>query len=115
MNIYEMLLANAMGESGGGGGGGSSDFSTAQVTIEITASEEVRVSMASVYEDEGEGEYGTGSILWESGTYTAVLYKGHCFTAVEGTNLEITCTGDIEGSAGAYDITGNCTISIADA
>ena len=30
MNIYEMLLANAMtGE--GGGGGGSSDFSTAQV------------------------------------------------------------------------------------
>ena len=26
MKIYEMLLANAMGESGGGGGGGNSDF-----------------------------------------------------------------------------------------
>ena len=36
MSIFEMLLANALGESGGGGGGGSSDFSTAQVTFNAT-------------------------------------------------------------------------------
>ena len=33
MKIYEMLLANAMGESGGGGGGGGGDFATAEVTF----------------------------------------------------------------------------------
>ena len=44
MNIYEMLLANAMGESGGGGGGGSSDFSTAQVTLNLTPPEGVEIT-----------------------------------------------------------------------
>ena len=35
MSIYDMLLSNAMGESGGGGGGGSSDLTVTIQTLNI--------------------------------------------------------------------------------
>lgn len=37
MSIFDMLLANALGESGGGGGGGSSDFVKAHITLNISS------------------------------------------------------------------------------
>lgn len=48
MNLYEMLLANALGESGGGGGGGSSDLDIilAKTTITIADADNAYPSTA---------------------------------------------------------------------
>ena len=121
MSIYDMLLANAMGESGGGGGGGSSDFSTAEVTIQVGLGLEVTVNMVNV---DGE-EMLTGAFFSTSSepattTYSAVLYKGVGYASIfdnaTGDDYDmsrVSVTGDLTKDEYDIIITGNGTITIS--
>lgn len=121
MSIYEMLLANAMGE-GGGGGGGSSDFSTAQVTVTYNTSYTVYRGEFIYVTDYG--MFSTNTVETEStsttGTYNVVLYKGVAYMFFDNgepdyepyTNL--TLTGDLEADEYGYiTVTGDGTITIS--
>ena len=108
MSIFEMLLANAMGESGGGGGGGSSDFSTAEVTITNTA-EDTTIQLMGTCIDE-DGLVIDGFAYYGETTITIVLYKGS--QSVNISMAELTSTnGNITGNlADGFTITGDCSI-----
>lgn len=120
MSIFDMLLANAMGDSGGGGGGGS-EFKTAQVTV------------ASPYQnfdlndyDNEQPPYGcscfaveNGQIVayrfsvWEedSKTYT-LYYLGDSVTLYVGT-VYISSSGNVtyDEDTNSVTITGDCTVT----
>ena len=107
MSIFDMLLANAMGESGGGGGGGSSDFSTAQVTI---SGLDADVQGCFVYEKE-DVAYTYGAEFYD-GTYTIVLYKGMAYLYYSGEKT-VTVTGSGTAEQNDIYVTGDCTITIS--
>ena len=124
MSIYDMLLANAMGESGGGGGGGSSDFSTAQVTV-VNNSGYTLDAHNLCYCIE-EGEFGEGSpaaiyfnLIIENGnseTFKVPMYKGLAlwdspnFTSIGSVSV----TGDISDEGWGFYISGDGTITITE-
>ena len=112
MNIYEMLLANAMGESGGGGGGGSSDFSTATVTITNTAEQYYTIVCPNIYDGEMYSDISKGDLPDD---FEIVLYKGQCRLTVSGYDeATLAVTGNIEAELGGSAlITGNGTITIS--
>ena len=112
MSIFDMLLANAMGESGGGGG--SSDFSTATLTVVgLTDDDEITVIGAFAFEAfEDEEPFISGASSLINGTYTLVLYKGSSlvYARVYGTQ-EATITGNYDSE---YQIaTGDCTLTVS--
>ena len=115
MSIFDMLLANAMGESGGGGGGGSSDFSTATVTLVDNVGDGINFVIPYVCEANAMGEGSpamiySASMTYEAGTYTVALYKGALMCEIV---YSITTTGDITNLfENMYLITGDCTITI---
>ena len=122
MSIFDMLLANAMGESGGGGGGGSSDYSTAQVTV-IPSGGEVEVQMYNVANDDSSSyELPVGTVIilssvnyypTETTTYETVLYEGKSYLVPYVDVASIS--GDIvllDENYGLYEITGDCTITL---
>lgn len=115
MKIYEMLLANAMGESGGGGGGGSSDFSTAQVTIiNNSSSSSLIMSVPNLFMGEMYSYLNKADITGD--VQEIVLYKGKCTAMVtySNTGVALSCTGDITISGLSAIITGDGTITISD-
>ena len=112
MSIFDMLLANAMGEGGGGGGGGgSSDFSTAQVTIYYESEWQPLGGAFVVDENEFTGS-ASGPYLTQSGeTATVILYKGKA--SVWSSEPVTSTSGAIEydEAQGVYIITGDCSIT----
>ena len=114
MSIYDMLLANAMGESGGGGG--SSDFSTAQVTITVQLEEgtSVRGRYPVVIEEEG---FSAMMVFpFDNGisrTETIPLYKGTCYFEVDDATT-LTGTGGVSVEGGyAVFVTGDGTLTVS--
>ena len=106
MSIFDMLLANAMGESGGGGGGGSSDFSTAEVTV-IDGADWLSLAVPCLLNNIAAPFHSAGS------SFTAILYKG---VAVMPANEYIaSVSGNItfDEDEEVYFITGDCTITIS--
>ena len=98
-----------------GGGGGSSDFSTAEVTINISNAPAASICIASIDEELEEifvNEYP------EEGdfpvTLTVPLYKGKCEILVSNgvSSNRVTVTGSIEFDSPYAVITGNGTIEI---
>ena len=126
MSIFDMLLANAMGESGGGGGGGSSDFSAAQVTIINNANETVYYT-APIAVEEDEYDDRSPALCFASNGFAdsnntlvikVALYKGTAVITLGGgiDVSQVTLTGDIvplfeDGLE--YYVTGNGTITIS--
>ena len=125
MNLYEMLLANALGESGGGGG--SSDFSTATLTINnpdehgiavygaiLITPENGSPYITSMYPEHGDAPTNTQIVL-----SVVVCEGGMHFQMWDDTVQEDVTTdnytGDIEKITGRsiYSITGNGTITIS--
>ena len=112
MSIFDMLLANAMGE---GGGGGSSDFSTAEVTfIDNSSSSSFTISvpnlfMGDMYSLLTKGDISGGDVQ------EIVLYKGKSTATISYSNSSVTlsCTGDITINGLNATITGNGTITIS--
>jgi len=112
MSIFEMLLANAMGESGGGGGGGSSDFSTATVTITNESENGYTIVCPNLYDGEMYSDITDGDL---PGDFEIVLYKGQCKLQIYGYDeVTLTATGNIEVGYGGFAlITGDGTITIS--
>ena len=112
MKIYEMLLANAMGESGGGGGGGGGDLSTAQVTI-IGDGDVTHFYIPFMpYIDVDSLNLTINGGLQEdnSHTYTVALYKNK--TIVLCYDTITASSGNVSVVNGVITITGDCSITI---
>lgn len=110
MDLYDIAIARKLSGGGGGGGGGDSDFSIAQVTVTISTSGAYINLCVAI--DAGGFAY-TVSPLQESGTYSAVLYKGGALAAVPA-DFEYTATGSIQDyGGGMLFVTGDCTITIS--
>lgn len=101
------------------GGGGSSDFSTAEVTLNVPDDDAFRSAIFPlVYEanDMGEGSpamvccVAFGSL--ESGTNKVVLYKGGALVQLDRIG-DFTVGGNIAPvNEGMYLITGDCSITM---
>ena len=110
-------------------GGGSSDFSTAEVTLDLTVPSGVTISATGLYgvsvsyPDENHG-YGSEFIPSNNNKVTILLYQGHAhvYAAViqvsnedpyllEGQDATLTGNATYDSDTGAIDITGDCTIS----
>lgn len=102
--------------SDGGGGGGSSDFSTADVTVIISNENVEWISMAVTENNEDYGEISLGEIF-NSGTYSVVLYKGKALGAIHSSvppfQLNVSTTGDIECDGSDISVSGDGTITIS--
>lgn len=101
--VYNKVTVNVSG-----GGGGSSDFSTAEVTINIQGTEYFLIAIVDdVIKEE---------TITESGTYTVPLYKGVVLQPLPPDNLSEppAFTGDIEMSIEDFGIkvTGNGSITL---
>ena len=125
MSIFDMLLANAMGESGGGGGGGSSDFSTAQVTMICTASSEFTLYGAFGCEEDQYYEGASAGVypLWIIDNTTNVTVKVPMYQSVsqflfnsppESDNCEVVTTGDVkyDSEQSAINVTGDGSFTV---
>lgn len=124
MSIFDMLLANAMGE-GGGGGGGSSDFSTAQVTMICTASSVFTLYGAFGCEDDQYYEGASAGVypLWIIDNTTNVTVKVPMYQGVsqiafdnfpEVYNCEVVTTGDVtyDSEQNAIIVTGDGSFTV---
>lgn len=109
MSIFDMLLANAMGESGGGGG--SSDISTAQVTVTFEGEWCPLVASFVSVDSETSNTY-IGDTFHSGDVAAVILYKGSAI--VYCNNGYITSTSGAIQDIGDYfyRITGDCTIGI---
>ena len=112
MSIFDMLLANAMGESGGGGGG-SSDFSTATVTVNLAEDTYLNLLCPLLSQD---GTASVSDMVWyDAGTYTctAILYKGVALVAFEyNGNIEVSDGVKYDSNEDLYYIDGDGTIAL---
>lgn len=94
------------GEDIGSGGGGGDFLSTAEVTIVNNAYAKIHMPICLDSKQSMADSY-----ITESGTYTAILYKGMCYCSIsEG---HVTVEGDIIVEYDEYYITGDCTITIS--
>ena len=140
MSIYDMLLSNAMGESGGGGGSsGDEDFVKATITLEATGTEHfVRTYYIGFWDtDNSEKWIQTGfwinvlsenEVNFDSNNITQTVTVGTPFTQVvhiqknkavyvrtNKESMDFTITGNgTKQVVNGYDtvlVTGDCTIS----
>ena len=119
-NTMEQAYLKKIAESiSGGGGGGSSDFSVAEVTLTNVGESEIRPDIPVAF-DENEAGEGAPAMMTsfrlfgifpkESKELKVPLYKGSAFINMGSATIETT--GSIVSmGAGAYLITGDCTIS----
>lgn len=116
MKIYDMLLAQAMGEGGGGGGGG--DFATAEVTFNategfFTGSDEDSYIVALI---EDNGRYLREESL-SSSTYKILLLENSasCIFVYSEPVITGNASAAIYPDTGEWlvTITGDCTITIS--
>lgn len=102
-------------EYGGSGGGGESDFSTAEVTVNISGGFALYVP----YLIEVEGEIYFDTLIADSGTYNIVMYNNTASGyVIDPINASVTPTISVTGNAvvggqGEVGITGVCTITIS--
>lgn len=91
-------------------GGGSSDFSTAEVTMVIAEGESITIPYA--YDDEP--YIGSWCIIFNSGVYNAILYKGYCI-AVPSPSGTVIVSGEavFDEQNSVITITGDCSITIS--
>lgn len=110
LNNIEQGIANA-------GGGGSSDFSTAQVTVNISPFNEgdyTRFVLAGTIGDYGGLELIDSSASTDTASQiiTAVMYKGAAYLQPRGTIItSVSGAIELDGDLGMYVITGNCIIN----
>lgn len=114
-DLFDIVTARKL--SGGGGGGGSSDFSTAEVTITITAGESylqiptvVSTPMDAILNRQVNTMSGEVSLI-------VPLYKGSLAlsaSAIVAAGASVNVTGDIQYMGrGGILITGDGTITIS--
>ena len=110
MDLFDIAVARKL-SSGGGGGGGSSDFSTAEVVVQITDG----LVITAPYICEGEELLDT--FISESDTYNIIIPNGSGTVAVLIDSGIVHNTpvvsGDIEYANNSFLITGNGTITIS--
>lgn len=111
------ILALAQYVSGGGGGGG--DLTTAKLTLSVGGAEVHGIPLlnCSVMVDDPEDEIQyTDTIIAESGTYDAILYKGTAYAgipAIAGYDVVSAQTsGNVVEDDLAFFITGDCAIAL---
>ena len=93
------------------GGSGSSDFSTATVTVTINETATGVIVMLPHTVDEPLTM--SDSFIYDSGEYTAILYKGKAYASVIAIVPTISVTGDITEDEGDIFITGDGTITLS--
>lgn len=112
MQYFNELL----GEQLGGGGGGSSDFSTAQVTVVNSNSDET-IEIYSAFRIVI-GEMSSSSGRWfidanDTQTFNIIMYAERASMEF-GPGAHVTSvSGDVTTDGDACDITGDCTITIS--
>lgn len=114
-NTNKAVLSSMLNQLAEGGGGGSSDFSTAEVTVDLQSN---KFYFMLPFADDTSGS--SLCRIAQSGTYKAILYTNMSvgITAASGGGLltvpAITVTGDAEQiGTGEVRITGDCTITIS--
>lgn len=110
----EKLIEGITNKSEESGGGGSSDFSTANVTLTVGTT--VNIKGVCIATDDEYGEYLDTAYQIQSAdpqVITAVLYKGNSTVKIQ-TQGTLNVSGNIQQLAqGVYNITGDCTITIS--
>ena len=107
------LLNNKVYNIGSGGGGG--DFSTASVQVTFTEPS-LKGFMPYQYPQDEHFQDTAMGMIFQSGTYTAILYKGSCvFGAVSNSFTYVQCTGDISYDVDLHAciISGDGTITVS--
>ena len=127
MSIFDMLLANAMGESGGGGGGGSSDFSTAQVTVTMAENEWESGGRVQFASEEAIDYRFRGMFLYDDGTFyndsltaepnnpttTKAIWVGDNVEVIPNNHIaSVSGNAVITEDEGGIIISGDCTINL---
>ena len=108
MSIFDMLLANALGESGGGGG--SSDFSTAQVTVTM-AENEWESGGRVQFESKEEFDYHyMGMFLYEDGTFYNETPTAYYNSPISATAVWVGDSVVVAPSQHIASVSGNAVI-----
>ena len=127
MSIYDMLLANAMGESGGGGGGGSSDFSTATLTVVNNGLTAAGLNVFRVFDQSGLWGLDPNTLPLAVGNdnptvesnetatiENIVIYKGHALVSCDGSPAVSGNITLLDSDRGLYDMSGDGTLTISE-
>lgn len=103
-----------------GGGGGSSDFSTAEVTYNVTNNPGIRIECVDIVGDELNygmpmvaNSYIDNIVLYKNSQYIYMTYGNH--DEIDPASINISVTGNIEPDEDGYavfNVRGNGTINI---
>lgn len=99
-----------------GGGGGSSDFSTAEVTLQLGTLQDIYIHGAVVISQDG--ITATYYQVSGEGTYTVILYNGAAVVELY-TNQQGSYVPNISGNATVIDgnvilVSGDCTLRLGE-
>lgn len=111
MDLYDVAVARKL-SSGGGGGGGSSDFSTAEVILNVADGNTLIIPM--VYDVEGMRALIVSQTSSElSATIVMPLFKGYLIVDAPDVSGTVSTTGGVAYDDGQFTITGDGTITIS--
>lgn len=105
-NVLKGLLESSEQE------GGSSDFTTAEVTINIANGDKATVLLMTRIQDSDRRTGIEAVEVTASGTpktYNVPLFKGHCFIKLKSGDVD-GLTGNVTLDRGWLDVTGNCSL-----
>ena len=109
MDLFELAVAKKLAGGGGGGGGGSSDFSTAELSVDISGN--AGVAIPSLF-NIGDQIIAVSMTINRSGTYTFIMYKGSCGISLLSANNYTVNGNATDMGGGSVLATGDCTITI---
>lgn len=116
MDLYDIAIAKKLS---GSGGGGSSDFSTAEVTVQITSAQPgvaiyIPTVISSPMEVISNYPYNPANSSTPQ-TVTVPLYKGSLIIIGiwDSGAVTVDTSGSVQVMESSFLITGDCTITIA--
>ena len=112
MKYFDVLLGRYLGGCGSSSGG-DCDFSTATVTLINNSTNNFILYGTIIFEGVMYNSIDSADI--DGSEVEFVLYKGSGFVHLSSANVDMSATGDVEVSGGDAIITGNGTITFADA
>ena len=110
--VEKAVIIDGDGDETPIGGGGSSDFTTAEVTINIATGDEATVLLMPQIQDSNRRTGIVAAEVKASGTpvtYNVPLFKGHCFIKVKSGDVD-GLTGNVTSLGDWLDVTGNCSL-----
>ena len=112
-DILSAEKMNALEQAVASGGGGSSDFSTAEVTITNSSSENY-FTLNIPFEEIGHSDIRVDVDPNSTEMKTAILYNGSAYAYDAYGGFSITVSGNASYSDGVVTVTGDCTITASD-